>query len=246
MLGALPADALPYCGPAPMAGAIWQSWNLDPVLIAVLALTVFLWERNNQGTPAQRNAFRAGMTILAIAFISPLCALSSGLFAVRSLHHIVLVAIVAPLLGYAVRGRGLPGAGAAVVLHSLVFWFWHLPAAYGAALSSDLVYWLMQLSLLGSGVVFWSALYRSRALSGEVAALAMVMTQMGLLGALLTFAPDALYAPHFFTTALYGLSPLQDQQLAGLIMWVASVPLYGIAALPLLRRWFAQVQEAAA
>lgn len=245
MPGASPADGLPYCGPAPTQGEIWQSWNFDPVLIAGLVLAAIVWERSTRGSLAQQYAFRAGIGILALVFISPLCALSSGLFAVRSLHHVILVAVIAPLLGYAITERRLPGAGVAVVLHSLIFWLWHIPAAYTAALANDFVYWLMQGSLLGSGIMFWSALYRGRAMSGEIAALAAVMTQMSLLGALLTFAPEALYAPHFFTAALYDFSPLQDQQLAGLIMWVASVPLYGIAALPLLRRWFAQAQGAA-
>lgn len=245
MLQALNFDGLPYCGPAPMPGEIWQSWNFDPVLIAALLLAVVLAERRTDCTFAQRSAFRAGVAVLALVFISPLCALGSGLFSVRSLHHVLLVAVAAPLLGYAISGPKLPSAGSAAVLHSTVFWFWHLPATYTASLSSDLVYWLMQLSLLGSGILFWSTLYRGRTLAGETTALAAVITQMGLLGALLTLAPKALYAPHFVTTSLYGLSPIQDQQLAGLTMWVVSMPFYGIAAWPLLRRWYGQLQRAA-
>ena len=38
-----------------------------------------------------------------------------------------------------------------------MFWAWHAPQAYEAALSSDGVYWLMQLSIIGSGVWFWAA-----------------------------------------------------------------------------------------
>ena len=246
MLQALQFDGLPYCGPAPMPGDVWQNWNFDPVLIGALVLAMALWERRRKRTPAQRFAFGAGIAMLALVFLSPLCALSSGLFTARSLQHVLLVGVAAPLLSHAIGERRWLSAGSAAMLHSCIFWFWHLPGTYAAALSSDLVYWLMQLSLLGSGVLFWSAVYRSRTLAGDVTALAAVTTQMGLLGALLTFAPVALYAPHFLTTPLYGLSPVQDQQLAGLVMWVASVPFYGMAAWPLLRRWYGQLREAAA
>jgi putative membrane protein len=44
--------------------------------------------------------------------------------------------------------------------------------------------------------------------------------QMGFLGALITLASRAVYTPHALTTAAWGLTPLQDQQLGGLIMWV--------------------------
>ena len=63
--------------------------------------------------------------------------------------------------------------------------------------------------------------------------------QMGLLGALITFAGQPLYAPHFFTTEPWGLSALEDQQVAGLIMWAPSAGLYLAAALAIAGRWFA-------
>jgi putative membrane protein len=222
--------AMPYCGAAPLPAEIWSHWNLDPVLIAAMALS--LWLARRHWSPA----LWAGYAVLALAFLSPLCALSSGLFAARSAHHLLLVAVAAPLLAHAGIGwrrMSLPGAAG---LHILVFWAWHAPALYAHALSNDGVYWAMQLSLLGTAILFWSAAFRSRSLSAQVAALIAMIGQMGLLGALITFAPDPLYAPHLLTTRLYGLSPLDDQQLAGLIMWVASLPLYVAAALPALAR----------
>ena len=63
--------------------------------------------------------------------------------------------------------------------------------------------------------------------------------QMGLLAALLTFAPDPLYAEHLTTTAAFGLSALEDQQLAGLVMWVPGMAVFLVLALWLGRRsWF--------
>jgi putative membrane protein len=62
------------------------------------------------------------------------------------------------------------------------------------------------------------------------------MLQMGLLGALIALAPTALYAPHLATTAAWGLSPLEDQQLAGLIMWIPAGGIYLAAAVGAARK----------
>lgn len=234
--------AVPYCGAAPLPGEILLRWNADPVLIAALtAATLLGWRWIAPGP--QRRAFTAGMAALVIAFLSPLCALSSGLFAARSAHHLLLAAVAAPLLGYAVRVPSRLPLGAALGVHVAIFWAWHLPAVYQAALSSDAIYWLMQLSILGSAMLFWSRAFHEAGGGAVAAALAAVTLQMGLLGALLTFAPAPLYTPHLLTAALYGLTALQDQQLAGLVMWVVSLPLYAAAAAPILARQLAAWRE---
>ncbi len=53
-----------------------------------------------------------------------------------------------------------------------------------------------------------------------LAAIAITSLQMGVLGAIITFAPRPMYAVHALTTTAWGLSPLEDQQLGGVIMWV--------------------------
>ncbi len=69
---------------------------------------------------------------------------------------------------------------------------------------------------------------------------------MGLLGALITFAARPLYAPHFLTTLAWGLEPLEDQQLAGLIMWAPAAGFYLAAALFIAGRWLSREERAAA
>src|SRR3546814_11484875 len=88
----------------------------------------------------------------------------------------------------------------------------------------------MQLSLLASAAAFWGALRRVSSPTAILLLLAM-MVQMGLLGALITFAGAPLYAPHYATTMVWGLTPLEDQQLAGLIMWAPAAAFYLGAAL---------------
>lgn len=218
--------AIPYCGRAPDPGELWGRWNFDPVVLAVLVIA--------GGALLMRSSARvqaaAALAVLAVIFVSPLCALSSALFSARTVHHVLLVAVVAPLLAWSLPRAPTRGLAGATVVQALVLWAWHAPAAYGWALSNDVVYWLMQASLLGSAVWFWSAIRGASPLPAA-GGLLVAMVAMGLVGAVLTFAERALYAPHLATTAAWGLSPLQDQQAAGLIMWVPAAAIYLLAAL---------------
>jgi putative membrane protein len=226
------------CGPAPVPQEILERWNLDPVLIACLCLMTAVALLRVR-TPAGRWGIGAGAAVLAVAFVSPVCALSSALFSARILHHLLLVALAAPLLAAALPrsvGSRIP-SGPAVVLHAVLFWTWHAPAPYEAALQSGAVYWLMELSLLGSAVLLWGAVLDARRHVSGILALLATMAHMGLLGALLTFAASPLYAPHLAATGAWGLSPLQDQQIAGLFMWTfGALPYLAAAVMLTVRR----------
>ncbi|QWT16675.1 cytochrome c oxidase assembly protein [Sphingobium xenophagum] len=223
--------ALPYCGGPPLPADLLGRWNLDPLLIAGLAALFFA----GRALGARTRPLAGGVAILAVLFVSPLCALSSSLFAMRVTHHVALTSLAAPLLAAAMlRGGGnIAGWTAA---HAVLFWVWHAPPVYAFALASDGAYWLMQASLLGSAVGFWRSV-RGVSPPMAVAALLVTMVQMGLLGALLTFSAAPLYAWHWTTTQGWGLTPLADQQLAGLIMWVVGSAIYLLAALRRASDW---------
>src|SRR5690606_37992353 len=108
---------------------------------------------------------------------------------------------------------------------------------YAFAIHSAPAYWVMQLSLAGSAVAVWRRAFGPETGPGpSLLALLAVLVQMGMLGALLAFARDALYVPHFHTTATFRLTPIQDRQRGGVIMSVpASVP-YLLAAAVILAR----------
>lgn len=233
-----PAIDAPYCGQAPVPSSLWTSWNLDPVLLAVLVAGFVLWRHAGRDDRHGRAGFVGAYALIFIAFVSPLCALSSALFSARVAHHVILIAGIAPLLAVAVpwrRGPVLPLA-ALTVVHAVIVWLWHLPAPYAFALASHAAYWLMQVTLLLSAWLLWRAVFSPRTSAGSAAsALLATIIQMGFLGAILVFAPRALFEPHFLTTAPFGLTPLADQQLAGLLMWVpAFLPYAGVAILRLL------------
>ncbi len=227
-----------YCGPAPDPGDILARWNFDPLLLGALALVALVIARRHGGAMATG--------VLVLAFVSPLCALSSALFSARVVHHLLLVVVAAPLIAMSIQVRILRAPMLAVAIFTGVLWAWHIPAAYEFALSNTHAYWIMQATLLGSAVWFWQeALAPDGPSFARLPLVVAGFAQMGLLGSILTFSPDPLYAQHAVAPLKWGLLPLTDQQLGGLIMWVhAGIP-FAIAAAALVRRSWRETGMAA-
>ena len=222
-----------YCGSPPEPGGLWERFNLDPVLIIALAGLVAVHLHHVRAEHSKW--VLGGWAIAAFAFISPLCALSVSLFSARVGQHMVLVLLAAPLIAFGLP-RSNEASGRDLLLSSLAFalplWLWHMPTPYAATFRSDAIYWAMHVSLFGGAILLWRDLLHHRAEGGLavlVAGLA-ASVQMGLLGAILTFVPTALFRVHYLTTSDWGMSPLADQQLGGLIMWVPGLLLFLVAA----------------
>jgi len=235
----------PYCGSAPVPAEWLSRWNLDFTLLASIAVMAglhlsTLWREAAYGRGQRLRAAVTAWTLIAVLFISPLCALTSALFSARVAHHVVLVALIAPLLVMSLpstwRLTAIAHLGAfAFVAHMVVLWLWHAPAPYGAALADSRIFWVMELSLLFSAMWLWMSQMAPAAPLGSALGLMLgTVIQMGALGAIITFARVPLYAAHVSVTEPWGLSALQDQQLAGLIMWVPGAIPYLAAALTLL------------
>lgn len=126
--------------------------------------------------------------------------------------------------------------------HVAVIWIWHASVPYEAALRHDLIHMLEHASFFVTGVLFWSVVVGGRGTRqvshghGILLVFAMAM-QSVFLSALLTFAETPWYEGYATTTTAWGLDPLADQQLAGVIMWVPAGAVYLIAALALLAAW---------
>lgn len=243
---------LPYCGTPPVPAELWSRWNLDPVLLSVLAL-LMLWHAQRTGvlrnvtairTPRRAVAyFIAGWTALALGLVSPICALSVALFSARVTQHMWLMLVAAPLLVFASSSqrasdsapvsKSLTSPIAAAAMFAACLWFWHAPRLYALTFTSDVAYWLMHVTLTGSAILLWRAIGPGPAemCLARVGAGFLTLLQMGLLGALITLAPRTLYSSHLLTAPLWRLSPLEDQQLGGLIMWVPAGIVLVFAAL---------------
>ena len=204
--------------------------------------------------------FFAGNVLLIIALLSPLEALSGVLLSAHMVQHILLIAVAPPLLVLgkpevawlwslperwrrgATRSRPFRAVVAlspcarpvpAALIHMGTLWLWHSPTLFDAAVASDGLHWLEHLLFFGTALLFWRAVIRAHS-GREAAAAALIacfitLLQSGLLSALLSFAREALYATP--DTAAWGLTALEDQQLAGAIMSLPMCAIYLIAGL---------------
>jgi putative membrane protein len=136
------------------------------------------------------------------------------------------------------------------LLHAIALWMWHIPTLFEATLYSEAVHTLQHLSFLLSALLFWWALIHGpQGAMGYGAAVLYLFTtsvHSGALGALLTVAGSVWYPSYAPLTASWGLTPLEDQQLGGLIMWIPAGLVYVIAGLALFAGWLREADLRAA
>lgn len=132
------------------------------------------------------------------------------------------------------------------LFHAVALWTWHIPFLFEAVLHSEWVHTAQHLSFLVSALLFWWALIHGpRGVMGYGAAVLYVFTtsvHSGVLGALITFAATVWYPSYVGLTSSWGLTPLEDQQLGGLIMWIPAGLVYIIAGLALLAGWMREAE----
>lgn len=211
--------------------------------------------------------FAAGWLTLVGALVSPLHEYGEHLFVAHMIEHELLMAVAAPLLALSrplgtflhafprawrlsliavAQARWLRASWewlnrpvTATVLHGIAIWVWHIPVLLDATIQSELMHRLQHLSFLITALFFWWAIIRRPVKEYGLGAAHVFATMVhtGLLGALLTMAPRVFYPAQTRDAYLFGLTPLQDQQLAGLFMWVPGGAIYLAAGLWLIGRW---------
>jgi cytochrome c oxidase assembly factor CtaG len=210
--------------------------------------------------------FALGMLTLVVALLSPLDALASRSFAAHMIEHELLMIVAAPLFvlsrpleawAWALTRRArhavssitharfvrrlwlaLAAPVAATFVHAVALWGWHVPALFVAALERPGLHVLQHACFFASALAFWWAMFGGAARMPAAVSLACLFATMlhtSALGALLTFAPAALYA--HANPGVPGLSPLEDQQLGGLVMWVPGGLAYVVVGLMIVASW---------
>lgn len=191
--------------------------------------------------------------IILTAAVPPLLLLGKLLVLIWSLPNRARAAVGAwirtGLLPRIWRWLARPKTG--FVIEAAVLWGWHAPDAIHAALENGFVHASMHLSFLSGGLLLWEALAQTgpRRIGGYLVAAAssfLTMLHTGVLGALLTFAPRPLYTVYGERPLAWGLTPLEDQQLAGLLMWVVCGWIYMATALIMIGIWLTQLQNRSA
>jgi putative membrane protein len=147
-------------------------------------------------------------------------------------------------------GRALSRPLHAAALHGLLLWLWHAPALFEAAVEHPWLHALEHACFFGTALLFWRAVLdarTSRRAGPALVAAFVTFMHSGLLGGLITLAPHPLYSVYVGRSAVWGLTALDDQQLAGLLMWVPLGLPYLTAGLFLASRLvFGHPDEAAA
>lgn len=152
--------------------------------------------------------------------------------------------------GRAWNASGLGGLGHALTrpvpawgLHTLALWAWHAPGPYGAALANPAIHALEHACFLGTALLVWQVALTPLGTRRDGSAWGLLVLfgtlfQSSALGALLTFATTPWYYAQSVGAGAWHLTALEDQQLAGIIMWIPASFIYVGAMLAVMRRWF--------
>jgi len=140
--------------------------------------------------------------------------------------------------------RGLTNPWFAVAFHAAALWVWHVPSLFEATLESESIHTLQHFSFFVSALIFWWTLIHGRTgrLGYGAAVFYVFVTGLhsSVLGALLTFARVPWYPAYAESAQAWGLTALEDQQLAGLIMWVPAGCIFLIAGLAFFAAWLTE------
>ncbi|MGA0585528.1 cytochrome c oxidase assembly protein [Dyella sp. KRB-257] len=214
---------------------------------------------------ASASLFIAGWLVLAAALVTPLHEAGERSFAAHMVEHELLMLVAAPLLvlshpigialwaypqggrrALAAFGRGistpwhmLTAPMTATMLQAVALWAWHAPRLFDLALANQGWHVVQHLSFLVTALLFWWAVLRGHEhrVGVSVGCLFFTATVSGALGALMAFSSSPWYAGYAISGLdAFGLTPAEDQQLAGLLMWIPGGVVHALAGLALFAR----------
>jgi putative membrane protein len=241
----LPALALLH--PVARLGTEFSVHPSTVVGIAALA-ALYLWRARALApaaapSAAQRLAFFAGLAVLFLSLNGPVHDLSDVyLFSAHMVQHLALQLVVVPLLLLGTPGamlrpllrvRAVRAVATRVtrpawcfVLFNVVMAGWHLPPLYNLALAFHGVHIAQHLTFLVASTLMWwpilGTLPELPRLSypAQLLYCFLLTVPMSIVSVYITYADRVLYPAYAVAPRILGLSPLEDQRLGGLIMWV--------------------------
>lgn len=219
----------------------WSAWHLEPTVAGAAAIVLGIYllaMRDVSPTIRWRKAslFLLGWSIMLLSLISPLDAGADRLLSLHMIQHVALTTLGPPLvlLGLpatvASRLPKLPFFAAMSLplitgpLFLVNMWLWHAPPLYDAALRDLPVHVTMHAAFMATGLLYWWPVIHSmagRAGLGEGGKLLYLFVSgfpMGILALLLLASGNVIYSHYETSDPLWGIAPLDDQQIAGMIM----------------------------
>ena len=234
------------------------------VIAGCLALALFYWLGIQRVPTSKRVMFYSGIALALVALASPLDTIGDTyLFTAHMVQHLLLILGVAPLLLAGIPGwlfRELLAACrltgfvrrarhplAAFFGFNLIFALAHIPSFYELTLSNELLHAAEHLVFIATAMLMWMpVLSPAQDISprypplGQVLYLFLQTIPASLVGALLAMSGTASYATYALAPRITALSAVEDQQLAGLIMWVGGGLYFLIATGVVFFAWAAR------
>ncbi len=248
----------------------WNTWTFDPLTVAGLLVLLALYSRGlwrSRGRSGglfpwwRVGSFYTGWTALILGAVSPIDGLSSDLFLMHMVQHMLLMMVGPPLvlLGAPVVPvlRGLPkllrddlaipllqmrrvrkvlSFLASPLIAWLVFvftlWIWHIPALYNEAVDNEALHFLQHAMFIGAATFFWWIAIDPVPLKPRLSYglrllyLFLATLQSTALAAIITLSEDVLFTYYEGVPRLWGLTPGEDQMIAGLVMWIPGAGIY--------------------
>jgi putative membrane protein len=204
--------------------------------------------------------YGSSLLVILVALNGPLHHLSDEyLFSAHMVQHLLLTLLVPPLFLAGVPGwmverlvappllagaaRGLTRPLIAFTIPNAVLAVWHFPGPYGAAMVNHDVHIVMHLTMMvTAGMLWWPVLSPTERLPRlsrplQLLYLFALGLPMSLIGAMITLADHPLYRFYVSVPRLFGLDPLEDQRIGGLLMWVPGMLVFWAAMTVVWFRW---------
>jgi len=216
-------------------------------------------------SPARRLSYYAALSIVFLSLNGPLHDLSDYyLFSAHMVQHLLLTLVVPPLLIWGVPGwmlrpllrvravaavaRALTRPVRAFVLFNVVIAAWHLPPVYNTAMAYHPVHIVQHLMFMSTAVLMWWPLLSPLpelprlAYPGQMLYCFLMSIPMSIVAIYVAMADSVLYPAYAAAPRLWGISPLEDQHIGGLIMWIPGGLFFYVVMSFVFFQW-AQKQE---
>jgi putative membrane protein len=212
--------------------------------------------------------FAAGIVTILVALVSPLDSLGDQMMVMHMIQHMLLLDLAPILLILGLtkvllrpvtrrlntierRAGYLAHPAFAVILYAGLLWLWHIPALYDQAQGNSVLHALEHLCFFAAGALYWWHVLspiRSRMRLGGLGPVAYMSAGkllVGILGIVLAFAPHVIYPFYADKPHYWGLTPLEDQMMAGLVMALEQSIVMGIALVVLFVQMLNESERAA-
>jgi putative membrane protein len=260
----------------PLTDFGWATWSIHPSTVIGLAVlgALYLWRSrhaapNESISPLRYVSFFSALIVVFVSLNGPIHDLSDTyLFSAHMVQHLLLTMLFPPLLIAGVPGwmlrpllsnrmiaaiaRRITRPFACFAIFNLIIAGWHLPVFYNAAMENHNIHILEHLMFMGGAVLMWwplaSQLPELPRLSypGQMLYCFLMIFPMSIIAIYISMAEEILYPAYSAAPRISSLSPMDDQLLGGLIMWVPGGVIFMLIMTVIFFRWAARGEDNAA